>query len=207
MKKEVSTFSKFWVKLDDNKWSKWKKNSKRKNFGLKKGDGGLPEGGPVGASTAMSAETLTIGGSSLLKEFRFIIEDDVDNIEIPPVDVENQDNAIDNEQQPQDDMEQPADDQMADGEQENTDPDREGVIRSIPNAHLVYKRKTVEDRYEELWIFKNDDHFKGEIDIKNDILAATDIQPSNTQSEDGLQSYDLWTAGNIHFLHITGLPE
>jgi len=42
---------------------------------------------------------------------------------------------------------------------------------------------------------------------RNAILAGTDIEKNHTTSEDGLQSYELWSIGNIQFLHLTGLPS
>lgn len=86
------------------------------------------------------------------------------------------------------------------------DPDKQGLIRKVPKAHLVYKRQTEEGQYEELWIY-NSSQIKDEMEIRKSILAATDIPVTKTTSPDGQQSYELWTAGNIEMVLIRGLPN
>ena len=80
--------------------------------------------------------------------------------------------------------------------------------RFVKNAHLVYKRKTTEGLYEELWIYNigKDSRMK-EYDIRREILRGTDIEQRDTESEDGSQYYEIWTAGNAQMLHIVGLPN
>lgn len=83
-----------------------------------------------------------------------------------------------------------------------------GLIRSVDDAHLVYKRKNSTDRYDELWMYflKHDNKFQ-DFKLKKNILAGTDI-PSNAQSSaDGVQTYELWYVGNIGFLHVINLPH
>jgi hypothetical protein len=88
------------------------------------------------------------------------------------------------------------------------DPDRQGLIRVVPGAHLVYKRVEEDGTYEELWIFNTGDQdFKKEMQVRRGILAGTDIPPNKMKSDDGSQSYTLWSAGNAQMLHITGLPS
>lgn len=91
-------------------------------------------------------------------------------------------------------------------DEESEDPDRQGMIRTVPNAHLVYKRKSDEGQYEELWIYQSGKDSDAML-IKRNILAGTDIDPTNMQSEDGSQTYELWPIGNAHMLKITGLPN
>jgi len=55
--------------------------------------------------------------------------------------------------QVQDDGEQQAPDDAG-----KPDPDRQGSIRTVPDAHLVYKRKNENNLYDELWIYKQNQH-------------------------------------------------
>ncbi len=86
------------------------------------------------------------------------------------------------------------------------DPDKQGLIRTVDKAHLVFKRQTEEGTYEELWIY-NVGKLQDELEIRKAILAGTDIAPSQKRSPDGDQSYDIWSAGNAELLHIKGLPN
>lgn len=87
------------------------------------------------------------------------------------------------------------------------DPDRQGIIRVVDNAHLVYKRQSEEGTFEELWTYNIGSSVKDELKIRRSILAGTDIPQNRTQSEDGSQTYKLTTMGNAQLLHITGLPN
>lgn len=101
------------------------------------------------------------------------------------------------------------DQQSIDGNSDdrNEDPNKQGMIRTVPNAHLVYKRKGEDGLYNELWIYNIDRTSIKTINTKKDILAGTDIDPSTTQSTDGTQQYELWTIGNATLVKITGLPN
>lgn len=92
-------------------------------------------------------------------------------------------------------------------EDENTNPNFQGMIRTVHNAHLIYKRKTSDGLYDELWIYNVDRTKSNEYKIRNDILRGTDIPPHDTSSEDGTQSYELWTCGNGQMMLITGLQN
>ena len=85
------------------------------------------------------------------------------------------------------------------------DPNRQGTIRTVQKAHLVYKREG-DDGFEELWVY-NVGSMKDELDVRKAILAGTDIKPGKTTSDDGSQTYNIWSAGNAEVLHITGLPN
>jgi len=87
------------------------------------------------------------------------------------------------------------------------DPNRQGVIRTIPNAHLIYKRENEEGTYDELWVYNTSSTLADELDIRRNILAGTDIPPRKTKSEDGSQQFNLTTMGNAQMLEITGLPQ
>lgn len=101
------------------------------------------------------------------------------------------------------DIDQPDNQQTKEPE----DPDKQGAIRYVKGAKLVYKRETDEGSYEELWIYNIGSATRGEHEIRKDILAGTDIPIEKTASEDNSQSYTLWTAGNAQLLKIIGLPN
>jgi len=80
------------------------------------------------------------------------------------------------------------------------------LIRTVKGSHLVYKRKSEDGTYEELWIY-NAGNMRDELEVRKAILAGTDIPTSKTQSPDGSQKYELWSAGNAEMLQIQGLPN
>ena len=87
---------------------------------------------------------------------------------------------------------------------EDENVEREGVIRTVANAHLIYKQQTETGSFDELWIY-NTGKGNDELDIKRDILAGTDIPPKKTKSPDGSQTFTITTMGNAQYLHLTGL--
>jgi len=91
--------------------------------------------------------------------------------------------------------------------QEFKNPDRAGVIRTVDDAHLIYKRQTEDGTFEELWIYNIHDSTNDELDIRRDILAGTDIPVKKTKSADGTQSYQITTMGNAQMIKIKGLPN
>lgn len=86
------------------------------------------------------------------------------------------------------------------------DPDHQGLIRTIKNAHLVYKRETEDGSFEELWIY-NLTTLHDELDTRKAILAGTDIPTGKLTSPDGSQTYHAWSAGNAEMILIQGLPN
>jgi len=86
------------------------------------------------------------------------------------------------------------------------DPDRQGLIRTVKKAHLVYKRAADDGTYTELWLY-NLQNLQQQTEIKRAILAGTDIPPNQTESPDGSQTYKIWSVGNAEMLEITGLPS
>lgn len=92
-------------------------------------------------------------------------------------------------------------------ESESEDPDKQGVIRIVKGARLVYKRQTEDGDFEELWIFNVGDAIKDSLKKQKAILAGTDIPPKKTKSEDRMQHYTLTTLGNAQLLNIRGLPN
>jgi hypothetical protein len=87
-----------------------------------------------------------------------------------------------------------------------TNPNKEGMIRTVKGAYLVYKRATPESDFEELWIY-NMGNVKSQTRIRNAILAGTDIDPVSLRSPDNEQTADIWSKGNVQYLHVTGLPN
>lgn len=87
------------------------------------------------------------------------------------------------------------------------DPNKQGIIRTVDNAHLVYKRQAENGTYDELWTYNVGDGINDELTIRRAILAGTDIPQNKTQSDDGSQSYTLTTMGNAQILHIAGLTN
>lgn len=90
---------------------------------------------------------------------------------------------------------------------EPDDSNRAGVIRTIDDAHLIFKQQDEEGKFEELWIYNTNEKLGDELNIRRAILAGTDIPPKKTRSPDGTQTYTLTTLGNAQFVHIKGLPN
>lgn len=87
------------------------------------------------------------------------------------------------------------------------DPNKQGIIRQVDKAHLVFKRQTPDGTFEELWSYNISTDMKDELSIRRKILAGTDIPSQKTSSPDGSQAYTLTTMGNGQLLHITGLSQ
>lgn len=90
--------------------------------------------------------------------------------------------------------------------EEPQDPNKAGLLRTVPKAHLVYKRGQEDGTFTELWSY-NVSSVKDTVKIRNSILAGTDIERSQLRSSDGTQGYDVWSVGNIEILKIYGLPN
>jgi len=107
----------------------------------------------------------------------------------------------------EDDIESSAINQEPVGDEQAQDPNKQGVIRRVPNAHLVFKRETEDGGYEELWAYNVGANFKDDAKIRGHILAGTDIPIEKMQSKDGTQYYDIWTIGNVQMMNIKGLQN
>jgi hypothetical protein len=90
---------------------------------------------------------------------------------------------------------------------DSENPDKQGMIRKIPNAHLIYKRTNDSGTFAELWMYEIKKGMRDEFDVRDNILAGTDIPPNGTSSPDGSQTYNMWTAGNMQLIQINGLPN
>lgn len=91
--------------------------------------------------------------------------------------------------------------------QQYEDPNKQGLIRTVKGAKLVYKRQTDDGTFEELWIYNIGNINRDEYEIRKDILAGTDIPLNKVISDDGTQEYELWTIGNAQIIKISGLPN
>lgn len=92
------------------------------------------------------------------------------------------------------------------GMEQEVDPDFEGSIRTVHGACLVYKRKGEDGLFEELWIYEVGEGNES-LRIRKSILAGTDVDPNNVESEDGTQSANTYSVGNVQFLNVHGLPN
>ena len=95
---------------------------------------------------------------------------------------------------------------VTDDNQQTQDPNKQGLIRTVPKAHLVYKREVEDGAFEELWLY-NVTTLRDELSVRRAILAGTDIPPSRMQSPDGSQTYTMWSAGNAELVLVSGLPN
>jgi hypothetical protein len=125
---------------------------------------------------------------------------------------DDEDDEGDNEYDDDDDESFPGDDeddedkidQVINKATEN--PDRQGLIRNVAGAHLVYKREQPDGRFEELWVYNVADMQQG-LTTRRAILAGTDIKLNKTSSESDEQYYVVWSVGNGECLNIKGLPN
>lgn len=146
-------------------------------------------------------------------EFDEFDDDDLDELDLDDESGEDlEDDQIDSDDDLGDDLE--SDDDSEDGDQLDAlsnqateDPDKQGLLRKVPGAHLVYKRQTEEGTYEEMWVYNSDGHMKNEMEIRRSILAGTDIPVNKTESPDGKQTYQVWSAGNVEMLLIKGVTN
>lgn len=187
------------ISLDSNVIRKALPKNKKLWPGLKKGSGQLPGVG-LGGSGEGASESLAFARSLLgLLEEAPALEDITAE---KPV---TGDSSTDEQELGELEAEQPGDGEPIGGEMG----EEAGIERFVRGAHLVYKREVDSGQFEELWIYSidpnqtRDDH---NTPLKA-ILAGTDIPENATRSEDGNQSYSLWTAGNAQYVHIKGLSN
>jgi len=123
----------------------------------------------------------------------------------PESELELNDNPSATEEPDEDALELQGEDELEAGEA--GDPNKQGITRVVKGAHLVSKRESEEGGFEELWMYEIKKSSNDEFDVRNSILAATDIPKNQTQTPDGTQRYTLWTAGNMQLMKITGLVQ
>lgn len=98
---------------------------------------------------------------------------------------------------------------LGDEELPGEDENFQGTIRTVRGACLVFKRKDESGTFEELWIYNVGKGYGADnsMQIRKSILAGTDIEEGDTQSEDGSQEVHATALGNVQYLHIRGLPN
>lgn len=99
-----------------------------------------------------------------------------------------------------------SDGELSFDEESEQDPNRQGMIRNVRGAYMVYKKMSSNNSYEELWVYNLGD-VKYQTKIRNAILSGTDIDPIDMRSPDNDQTATIWSKGNVQFLHINGLPN
>lgn len=103
------------------------------------------------------------------------------------------------------------DDGIEDDTSKEEDPDRQGSIRVVKNAHLIYKRKDDNNMYTELWVYKEDMSKQISKDVYYAILAGTDIPRGSNSSPDGTQTVSTWMVGpaasTVTYVEIKGIPN
>lgn len=91
------------------------------------------------------------------------------------------------------------------------DPDRQGVVRIVKDAHLIYKRKDDHNKYTELWVFKENKISKTAGRTYDAILAGSDIPKGYVQSPDGSQTVVKWEVGppdnTLIYVEIKGMQN
>lgn len=121
------------------------------------------------------------------------------------------DDELNSDENPEefDDEDDPNDERELDGvaSKATEDPNKQGVIRKVKGAHLVYKRQGENGSYEELWIYNHGENLADSMQIRHGIISGTDIPTNKTSSPDGKQSFSVWTVGNAEMIQITGLPN
>jgi hypothetical protein len=142
-------------------------------------------------------------------EFRIYKYVDQEPSEVSPEIDEFKDDSLDFDPELEDDsgVDEPSDMGYDEDEEiEEEDENFQGIIRTVPGACLVYKRRDEKNTYEELWIYNvGGRDIKPEMKIRSSILAGTDIDPKTQRSSDGQQTSETITVGNVQFLHIKGL--
>lgn len=189
------------ISVDSQVIRKLPKNPKNMN-GMKKGQGQLPAGGFVGAGGASgAAEGLEFAAMLMALNEASEIEDITDEQPVTP-------KAGGEETAPTDPNAPPADPDAPIPLDPN-DPAAEAEgDRYVKGAHLVAKKQVDATNFEEIWIYRIDPNSPEQSGtILKSILAGTDIPENKSRSDDGKQSYSIWTAGNAQYVHITGLSN
>lgn len=199
------------ISMDNTVIRKALPKNKKKWNGLKKGSGQLPgtmsfnhfgvgvgisSGDGMGSGDGGVGETVLSFAQSLLQLLEDTESNGLEDITSERPVTRQSDGEIPNDN--------PDDAVDVDGQ----DDEGEGTVRYVKNAHLVYKREIETGHFDELWIYTIDPNTTEPTNTPlNAILAGTDIPKNAIKSDDGSQSYVLWTAGNAQFVHISGLPN
>lgn len=194
------------ISVDSKVIKKLPKNPKNMD-GMKKGSGQLPSGFTTGVSGGgtPAAESLSLLTSLLhLKEAAAAIEDITDQQPVTSSSAPEGGQEGAPAEQPAEAG--PSDEPVpVDGAAPVEDG---GGDRYVKGAHLISKTQVDAADFEELWIYRIDPNAPEESGkVLKNILAGTDIPENKSRSDDGKQSYTLWTAGNAQYIHITGLSN
>lgn len=202
-KKSGWKFKDVGISVDSQVIKKLPKNPKNMN-GMKKGQGQLPSGFTPGVSGGGAPAA---GGAAEGLEFASMLlsimeASDIEDItEERPVAPKASGEEADPNAPPADpDAPVPLDSNDPAAEQEGD--------RYVKGAHLVAKKQVDATNFEEIWIYRIDPNSPEQSGtILKAILAGTDIPENKSRSDDGKQSYSIWTAGNAQYVHITGLSN
>jgi len=148
----------------------------------------------------------------MFKIYRYEDDEELNRDDLSDFDLEEDDAPEEDQSEtdfPDDSSDNFSGENTEDGEaaEKQEDPDFAGTIRTVVGAALVYKRKAKSNTFEELWIYNANNDLKKMTEIRNSILAGTDIDPHTERSDDGTQTCDTTTIGNVQYLHIKGLPN
>lgn len=144
----------------------------------------------------------------MFKIYKYVDQSPEENVDEEPLEYQDEEGNDDQgeEEEFNDSLDDELDQEDESESAENENADFQGVIRTVPGACLVYKRKTENNTYKELWVYNAGGRdIKPEIKVRNSILAGTDIDPKTQRSPEGDQVCDTITVGNVQFLEITGL--
>lgn len=147
-----------------------------------------------------------LGGESEQEELDSTAKADREASTLDDVDPDNADLAQDDalDQDLADPLSPEEMEKAAEGEEES---DFQGNIRTVRGANLVFKRKTEDGNFEELWVYNVGNDMRRETQIRRAILSGTDIDPTSQASKEGEQYAETSSLGNVQFLHIVGLPQ
>lgn len=95
---------------------------------------------------------------------------------------------------------------MASDESEE-DPDKQGTIRNVKGAKLIFKRQQPDGTFAEMWAYNVGQGLHETLGVKRAILSGTDIPENHFESPDGKQRYKIVTMGNAQLIKIEGLPN
>lgn len=95
---------------------------------------------------------------------------------------------------------------MASDESEE-DPDRQGTLRNVKGAKLIFKRQQPDGTFAEMWAYNVGQGLQETLGVKRAILSGTDIPENHFESPDGKQRYKIVTMGNAQLIKIEGLPN
>lgn len=87
------------------------------------------------------------------------------------------------------------------------DPDRQGTIRTVKGAKMIYKRQQPDGTFSEMWAYNVGQGLHETLSVKRAILSGTDIPENHFESADGKQRYKIVTMGNAQLIKIEGLPN